>query len=611
MKIEYINYLDLFIAIFFSTTAMANKTTPVLNFSDLISGPSVGLGDGKGSGVIVTLWGQNLGTSQGASSVEFCDSQDVCRDGYIYYWKNADGLLPGGPANLYESHLMQEIAFSIPQSSNGLGRIKLTTASGVSELPFTVREGSIFHVASTGNDSNVGSFSKPWLTVAKADSLATAGDTVYIHNVVTYGDSSTGRVYYNNKGFKANKSNQFAYVSYPNTRAELYGKDGVHMYNTTGIVTSKLSVFASNCDDETLEGCIERGTNGIAPSDWGRVIGNAITDRPGMCSSGQAGAISGGIGKVEGSKIFGNYIYEYGCPNTGKLHHTTYMTIRDNANDKSIESWEMGWNYLKNNYAKNGLHFYDENVGTGTECGDLTTDMLIHNNVVVNQSGAGINLESACGWSQNTYIYNNLLVNVGLKLDVDCISGPECGGGVGSAIVIGDNDSHGLLGDVFLNNNTVYMWDSQDQTTTLQSCIVLRGSGDNAKLYLNDNVCFNDSDKPFFTTHSFTELTNHNDNVFGEGNLWFSLAVSNERAQIPLFDKGAIVDDPEYYLIDGIRLKVNKGSPLLNKSGVALTRDIYGTVRSLPSSIGAIEYIPSLPKYPPNFSKHILSGETQ
>ena len=562
-------------------------TPPRLAFSDLISGPSTGLGDQKGSGVVVTIWGQLLGSSQAESTIEFCDATGVCRDAHVYYWKNADGKLPSGPANLYESHKMQEVAISIPESAAGLGRIEVTVRGQSASLPFTVRPGAIYHVKNNGDDSSGdGSWSNPWRTVAKADSTATAGDTLYIHNVTTTSDGDPGRVFYNNRGFKANTTNQFAYVSYPGTRAELYGKDGVHVYNTTGIVTSKLSVFASNCADESLEGCRERGTVGIAPSDWGRVIGNKITDRPGMCASGQAGAISGGINTVEGAKIFGNHIHDYGCPNTGKLHHTTYLTIRDNRNDKEIESWEMGWNYLKDNWAKNGLHFYDENVTSGTECGDLTTDMLVHDNVVVNQGGAGIFIASACGWTQDSYVYNNVLINVGLPVDVDCTF--NCGD-VGSAIVISDIGERGLRGNVYLNNNTVYGWDKDNLDNTLQSCIVLRGSGDNANVFINDNICHTDFDKPFITTFSFSESVNHTDNLFGANNIWYTSVASPTRALIPQWTQDPVRGDPKLSISGPSIIKVGEASSALMSRLSEHTHDIYGIKRNPRSTIGAVE----------------------
>lgn len=172
------------------------------------------------------------------------------------------------------------------------------------------------------------------------------------------------------------------------------------------------------------------GTLGIETSDHGRVVGNAVTDLPDGCADGQAGAITGGVDSVENTKIFGNYVFDYGCPETQKLHHTTYMTIRDVNRDPGVDpvqivAWEWGWNFLENNHAKNGIHNYDEdNTGTNS-CGNMVTDLLIHDNVIVNQAGAGITITSQCGWSQDTYIYNNLLVDVGLPSDINCVS--SCG----------------------------------------------------------------------------------------------------------------------------------------------------------------------------------------
>jgi hypothetical protein len=79
-----------------STTGDGRTTgdayAPRLNFSDLISGPSTGLGDGLGSGVIVTVWGQHLGSSQGSSEVVFTDSAgNELAAAHVYYWTNADG----------------------------------------------------------------------------------------------------------------------------------------------------------------------------------------------------------------------------------------------------------------------------------------------------------------------------------------------------------------------------------------------------------------------------------------------------------------------------------------------------------------------------------------
>lgn len=58
--------------LFFSLSVHA-APAPHLAFSDLVSGPNVGLGDGLGEGAIVTVWGYRLGDSAG--SVTLIDTQ--------------------------------------------------------------------------------------------------------------------------------------------------------------------------------------------------------------------------------------------------------------------------------------------------------------------------------------------------------------------------------------------------------------------------------------------------------------------------------------------------------------------------------------------------------
>jgi len=565
---------------------------PSILFTDLISGPDTGIGDNLGSGVIVTIWGQNLGSSQGNSSVTYTDSTNTKRNAaHVYYWKNADGSLPSGPANLYESHKMQEIAFSIPDSAVGAGTIYVTV-NGVDSntLPFTVRAGKIYHVKSTGNDSSGdGSFSKPWLTVAKGDSGVNAGDTLYIHDVDS-GSPTTQRAIYINRGFKATEADQFAYVAYPGTRPTTMGAEGVHMYLTSGIVTSKLQVFASNCDS-VGKNCKYTDTRGILPSAWGRVIGNEITDQPGGCANGWAGAISANKSKVEGAKLFGNYIHDYSCPEATKFHHTTYMSIRD-TNDPSIVAWEWGWNYLRDNDAKNGIHNYDEDLKGNNACGDLKTDLLIHDNVIVNQAGAGITVMSICGWSQDSYIYNNVLINTGLISSTTCTSG--CGF-TGSGIKIGDG-----LGDVYIYNNTVYNWDQGDipNIATAAACIAVANGGLDGFIDVRNNICYSDKTKYFTGYHSGAQQKLST--LQGGNNIWYYPGVT--AGDVPGWDKTAIYTDPKIDASKAPFLSLSVGSPAIGKAiatPVALNYDLYHELREGSFDIGAFE-ISNNPKPPSN-----------
>ena len=104
-----------------------------------------------------------------------------------------------------------------------------------------------YYVSLQGNNKNIGNKQKPFKSIQFALNKMSAGDTLYIHDVAT-GSPTEKRAIYNNAGFLADKTNQFVYASYPNTRPTVTGGDGVWMYHTKGIVTSKLAVYSSNCD---------------------------------------------------------------------------------------------------------------------------------------------------------------------------------------------------------------------------------------------------------------------------------------------------------------------------------------------------------------------------
>lgn len=230
------------ILLLFATTSFARS--PVLHFSDLIAGPKTGNTDGVGSGAIVTVWGNDLGTMQGTSKVYIGDVEATA----IYYWKDADGQLPGGPADLKTFHKMQEVAFAIPSgATDGPNTIKILVGGEYSNaLPFTVRHGNIRFVKSGGNNLGAGTWSSPWATVGYIGTGAggelVSGDIVYIHGV----DTTSGLVINNNV-------DDFAMVAYPGTDVDFsgQGQGGYVVYNygtnqsetvTVGLHTWKLTL---------------------------------------------------------------------------------------------------------------------------------------------------------------------------------------------------------------------------------------------------------------------------------------------------------------------------------------------------------------------------------
>lgn len=292
-------------------------SVPFLAFSDLASGPDHGLGNGSGDGVIVTVWGQNLGSTQATSRLLFIDGEGERHEPHIYYWKDADGNLPSGPANLFESHRMQEIAFSVPVSSSGAAEIRVEKGTHASNgLEYTVREGEIYHVKSTGSDSGTGSWSDPWATVGYADSQAPSGSTIYIHDVNTGHSNAARAIYWHNSAASSSLKRQFGLLAYPGFRPTVSAQRAIENYKTEAMVVSKLDVYASNY-------------KGVDVND--QPVGGGVTE------FGETyGIQSSKNGRVSNFKAYGNEIHHYGCHGSGKLHHTTYMAIRSAPYDLQV-----------------------------------------------------------------------------------------------------------------------------------------------------------------------------------------------------------------------------------------------------------------------------------
>lgn len=583
---------------------------PHLAFSDLISGPDVGLGDGKGSGAIVTIWGQGLGSQQSNSKVIFRDSDGIPREAaHVYYWRDADGRAPGGPSNLFESHRMQEIAFSIPDSASGRGSVSVSVDGQISNsLPFTVRDGRIFHVKSTGDETASGSWDNPWGSVGAADAVAPAGSTIYVHDVDTgsFAQPQERAIYWNNPDASSSLSAQFSIIAYPGFQPKAIAQRAIEPYRTEGLVISKFDVYSSNYlavdenDQPIGEPITTIGGNGaFNTSRNGRAVGNRIGDIPGGCVSGQAGAIVGSaqyVDYVSNFKALGNEIYDYGCAGTSKFHHTTYMTVRSGPNDRQVEPWEWGYNYLHGNKAKFGIHNYDE----GNGCGDLTGPLRIYKNVIVDQGGAGISVGSTCGWSMDVIIKDNVLIDVGKAAAWNGIDPSTSDGAENGGVSVRDG---GLTGTVYVENNLIYGYTS-DRPADGSGCLTFQSSGDNVKVLWNKNICFTEKDFPFIGYGYLAK--NKLDNVSGAKNIWFySGGGEPSSAVVPDWAVEPITENP-MITINGSMVFFADSSPaelvptvdgatqvtsINSESGT----DIYGRYRDSNVDIGPIEVVEGKP----------------
>lgn len=561
---------------------------PLLYFSDITSGPKTGLGDGKGSGVIVTVWGANLGSTQGASQI----SVGGVPASYVYYWGNADTTGASGPADLYTYHKMQTISFSVPAAAaDGANTVSVTVNGIVSNtLPFTVRAGNIWFVKSTGVDANGrGSWSSPFKSmfyVTKSTSDGgpnpgiSAGDTIYVADNI-----SENNIYVVNNGgnLMGTASAPISLIAYPGALVTMnqiqnYGF-GPNSHSSQYWNIAKITVLATGDGINTFRGM--------------RAIANEITNYPGGCALGMGGGISGSdinypndaahdvVGG--GIKVYGNYIHNYGCDTTTKFQHTLYISNRGAVPQ---QAFEIGWNYLRDNKTYHALHIYDEGP-----CGDFTGAINVHDNVVKNQTGVGFGISAGsftanpC-FSMPVNVYNNLFINVGQENPGDTYHSYAIGmsGGFNKATVK-------------IYNNTIYGFSVSGASTPafFNSMSNATGTFSGYWEFVN-NIVVNTNGIPY-TSGGWVAPNVHTNN------LWFD---TNGVLPPPSWDTNPLTVDPQFLDATNGFFNLQAASPARGTgadTSSILLRDFRGIKRGTvkPYSIGAQEYIstttPSAPRF--------------
>src|SRR5262249_327102 len=136
--------------------AQAQSIPPHIFFSDLESGPNNG--GQSNHGVFVTIWGRGFGAERKRSQV----------------------TIGGSNAARYPVWSDNKITFQLgPSARTGdiIVKVNGLTSNG---LPFTVRKGRIFFVATNGNDRHAGTYGSPWKSIIHAKEHISAGDVAYI-----------------------------------------------------------------------------------------------------------------------------------------------------------------------------------------------------------------------------------------------------------------------------------------------------------------------------------------------------------------------------------------------------------------------------------------------
>ena len=355
--------------------------------------------------------------------------------------------------------------------------------------------GTIYYVATNGNDSNPGTEAQPWLTIQKAANTMTAGNTVYIKKGV-YNE----QVIPHNSG---NSGNYITYTAYPGDTVTING-DGISLPSYFGglfDVSDKSYIKISGLK------IINAGPNQY---NAGIMVYNSsyiIVERNHTYNT-----VSSGIGVLESSNIIiDDNEVELACNDGTQECITISMT----------DTFEV-----RNNHVHHGGP--GTNGGEGIDVKNGSSNGKVYNNFVHHVSSIGIYVDA---WDKHTYdieVFKNIVS--------DCVDGIDVA-----------SEEGGLLEDIRIYNNIVHNnklvgitiagWGSVSEHPTRDIEII------------NNTVCNNGCDVwggGIWVYNKDARNIIIRNNICSQ-NLSFQIVVDSN---IPVQDLNLIVD---YNLIDGYR----------------------------------------------------------
>src|SRR5450432_1437553 len=552
-KLPLILLLVLMPSVFLGQTA-----PPSLFFSDLVSGPNTGGQNNKG--VWVTVWGKGFGATQGTSSV----------------------TVGGGAADNYPLWSDSKITFQLGAGAvNGSIVVNVSGIGSSNGLPFSVRAGNIFFVATTGNDAGAGGFAAPWKTIVKAKNTMVAGDTTFIEDGVAQTSQDNFTAYLSMDKNGANNSGTaaapMALVAYPGATATV-GVAGGLAY---GIRTPNIGTNEDYWVISQLH--IVGGTQSmdVGGTGW-RIIGNEM-QCPGADAQVGCFEMSNGNSVV----FYGNEVHNAGInPTSSKFYHAVYFSTDSNHID-------VGWNHIHDNFTCRALQFHSSPLcnptcGAGDTTGFNQFDLHVNDNLIHGDNCNGINFATVDPSKGTVEAYNNVVYHVGLMDPL------QLGASFSCIYLAGiTNTGTAGTGTVQVFNNTTADCAANNSANAGGSRGAFGVAGGPATLIMNlrNNIAYQLPGE-IYVDGSLAQIT-------GDHNLWFGLTgaptqTANNLTTDPLFVNRAASD---YHITStspakDAGLTVLPGNPFVPNPGATIGTDKDGVLRAQGTAfdLGAYEF---------------------
>ena len=553
-------YRNIFLLFLLLSPAMffGQSAPPSLFFSDLESGPKTGGQNNKG--VWVTIWGKGFGATQGTSTV----------------------TVGGGVVDNYPLWSDTKITFQLGvAAASGSIVVNVSGIGSSNGVPFSVRPGNIFFVATTGNDANTGSFASPWQTVVNAKNNMSAGDTTYLGNGVSQTSQDNFTAYLSMDKQGASNSGTaaapMAIVAYPGATATIGVAGGLHYaIRTPNIGTNEDYWVISQLH-------IIGGTQSMDVSGTGwKIVGNEM-QCPGADDQVGCFEMSGG----DHVKFYGNEVHNAGInPTSSKFYHAVYFSTDSNHID-------VGWNHIHDNFTCRALQFHSSPL-CSPSCGAADTtgfdmfDLHVHDNLIHGDNCNGINFATVDPSKGTVEAYNNVIYHVGLMDPLQL-------GGSFSCIYVAGITNNGVAGtgNVQVFNNTVSDCAANNSANASGSRGAFGVGGGPANLIMNlrNNIAYQLTGE-IYLDGSLAQIT-------GDHNLWFGLSAAptqtlNNISTDPLFVNRTAAD----YHISGTSPAKDTGvtvlpaNPFVPNPGAAIGNDKDGVLRPQGTAfdLGAYEF---------------------
>ena len=548
---------------------------PVIFYTDILSGPNSGTNDGPG-GCYLTIFGKGFGAGKGTSRITVGGSEV----GAYKYWSDTRVSVQLGP-------------------QNHSGDIVVTTSGGSATAPdqFTVRDGDIYFVSLTGNDSTgvVNDINHPYHDPQYVESLSNfgPGDFIVVRGGTydlddgTYQMKSSRWIYPRKSGTDGYPLTFYGYPesdgTFPNVRIDHPGHRLWSNYTiVSNWVVANFEVSLSVCDPSRPANFIGVGRPAAAcPAGYTFSNGRFVNiDAHGGCGSTVQGSDGIAVARVENVKLLGISVHDH--RDGGAItDHPIYLS----AEQRNVE---VGWCSVYNIARSRALIQVHTDSFSGTCYGSKTiTDIYIHDCVIHDVNGQAILIGGGTG---DVFLYNNVIYNTPYsRIDPwtydDVISLRADGGAA----------------HIRMYNNIIYGNPRVDGSGELLGIGPVVGSS-NVRLTLFNNIFYvADSSDQYYTYHT-GKASNYN--ITSDNNVWYG----SSSGLPPFAGPNDRVVDPKFVNPAGHDFHLKSDSPCIDRGssvpGSLVKRDFDGITRPQGTAIdiGAYEYdgAPSTALPPPS-----------